>query len=114
MVMGDRDIVLTIFRNLLSNSIKFTEKGGKIDMDCTVMDDKRIFFIRDNGVGISEDKQKKIFSSTEKISERGTFNEIGSGLGLILIKDLAVENGGDLWFDSIEGEGTTFYVSFIR
>lgn len=112
-VMGDRDIVLTIFRNLLSNSIKFTEKGGKIDMDCTVIDDKTIFFIRDNGVGISEDRQKKIFSSTEKISERGTYNEIGSGLGLILIKDLAIENGGDLWFDSIEGEGATFYVSFI-
>lgn len=111
---GDEDIVKTILRNLLSNSIKFTRTYGKIELGCTIKDDKTVLYIKDNGIGISKANQNKIFSVKDNISNRGTNNEAGSGAGLILIKDLAIMNGGDIWFESEEGKGTIFYVSLNK
>lgn len=113
-VFGDKNIVMTIFRNLLSNSIKFTNSGGKIEMGCMNKGDEKVLFVRDNGIGITKENQEKIFCPKANISKRGTANEAGSGVGLILIKDLAIANGGDLWFESEEGKGTCFFVSFKK
>lgn len=107
-VNADSDLLKTILRNLISNAVKFTEEGGNITIR---VDDEKDFVkvnIIDNGSGISDDIKLKLFRIEEHTSTFGTNNEEGSGLGLLLCKDFAVKNGGDLWFESEVGEGSTF------
>ena len=86
LVKVDKNMFFSTFRNLLSNAIKFTEKCGKIEIGCSSGDKNELIkiYIKDNGVGISEDIQSKLFNIGENISTRGTENETGTGLGLIL------------------------------
>ena len=69
-----------------------------------------VFSIKDAGIGIHPDIQKKIFSFTSG-SLKGTWNEKGTGIGLVLCKEYIIENGGKLWLESEEGKGATFYFS---
>jgi signal transduction histidine kinase len=112
LISADEDICKTILRNLYSNAIKFTKLHGEIKVSCEEKEGRVILSIKDNGVGIPKKEQYKIFAIDEKITKLGTKNEKGSGFGLILVKDLAILNGGDVWFESEEGVGTTFYISF--
>ncbi|MGF1668893.1 MAG: ATP-binding protein, partial [Balneolaceae bacterium] len=107
-VEADYDMLKLIVRNLISNAIKFSKKGDTITVSAKKKEEKVIFSVRDEGVGISEADKHKIFASINYTS-RGTANEKGSGLGLSLCKEFAEKHDGKIWFESNKGEGTTFY-----
>lgn len=100
-----------IIRNLFSNAIKFTPVKGEIyfDMDKVSKPGYYIFSVNDNGVGIDEQRMKKIFEPFN--SKLGTANEKGTGIGLMLCKEFALKNGGELWATSSPGVKTSFYFS---
>jgi len=114
---ADFNFVTTIFRNLVSNAIKFTNIGGKITIGCSrnSTDDKYVtFFVRDNGVGISKDIQEKLFRIDSKVTMEGTNQEKGTGLGLILCKEFIDYHNGKIWVESQLGIGTTFYFTLPK
>ena len=110
-VRGDIDIVKTITRNLLSNAIKFSFSGSKIIIEVKKIDNMAVVSVKDFGKGMSQEEQQKLFNSETHFSKYGTNNEEGSGLGLLLCKDFATKNRGDLWLQSEEGKGSTFFFS---
>jgi signal transduction histidine kinase len=110
----DKDLLDIIIRNLLSNAVKYTPRGGRISIllkDRTNTDDTVMLKICDNGTGMSEIKQKYLFTSTEIDSTPGTENEKGTGLGLKLCYELVKINHGTISVDSREGEGTCFMIT---
>lgn len=107
-VHADNDMLKTVIRNFISNAIKFSNEGSTIDIIIRRKDDFARISVRDHGVGISEDRLEGLFHSGE--STYGTSNEEGSGLGLMLCKDFAHKNGGDVEVESVLGEGSTFSV----
>ncbi len=107
---ADMNMINTVIRNLISNALKFTRRGGKIIVSAFMKGDKEIcIYVKDNGVGMNSDTMSKIFRIDKVTTSEGTENEKGTGLGLILCKELVEKNGGRIWVDSVQGEGTTFY-----
>ena len=112
-VKADKNMLLGILRNLISNAIKFTPKEGEISVNTNkfIGENKQKFIkisIEDNGVGISIEKQKKLFEISENISTKGTEKEIGTGLGLILCKEFVEKHGGNIWVESEMDKGSKF------
>ena len=109
LVFADLEMTKTIIRNLLHNAIKYTNEGGEVSTNYFTNTDLDlvIIVIKDTGKGISIEEQKKLFSE-EHFSTHGTANEKGSGLGLLLCKDFIERNGGTIWVESVENEGSTF------
>jgi signal transduction histidine kinase len=105
---ADANLVSFIVRNLISNAVKFTEKGGKIVLTTEQIDDHIIISVCDNGVGIPEEKLNTIFEFSTNKSTRGTENEKGTGLGLLLCGDFAKLNNGSLRVNSELGKGSCF------
>jgi len=106
---ADKAMVSTIMRNLISNAIKFTPTGGTIRVDA-ISDKKQVeISISDNGVGMNEETHVKLFKMEENISTKGTSNEKGSGLGLILCKEFVEKHGGKIWVTSKPGKGSSFH-----
>ncbi len=101
----------TVLRNLLSNAIKFSYAGGRIDVDCKEKNGFLEVSVKDRGQGISEEHQQGLLDDGLHFISYGTQKEKGSGLGLQLCKDFVKMNHGKLWFESKEGEGSTFYFS---
>ena len=110
-VTGDIDMMKTVIRNLLSNALKFSKEGSEVVLKMEEADGKAIVSVQDYGCGISEEGQKKLLHTDTHFSTFGTNNEEGSGLGLLLCQDFVLKNGGELWFISKEGEGSTFSFS---
>ncbi len=110
-VCADIDMIKTVVRNLISNAIKFSNEGTEIDVKIEQKDGMAIINVTDHGCGIDEENQKKLLHTDTHYSTFGTNNEEGSGLGLLLCKDFAQKNGGELWFVSQKGEGSTFSFS---
>lgn len=108
-VYADEDMVKTILRNLISNAIKFTYSGGRIDIDATPLEEEILISIKDNGKGIPKNIRDKLLKSNEYITTYGTHNEKGSGLGLHLSQEFVKMNKGKIWLTSLEGVGTTFF-----
>lgn len=108
-VMADRILLETVTRNLLKNAIKFTPENGSITIKSSVKNKHAVISVIDNGVGIPRDVQHTILKGF--YHSEGTQNEKGTGLGLMLSKELAEKNGGSLWFSSIEDQGSTFSFS---
>lgn len=100
--------VRQIISNLLSNSIKFVEKGF-VELGYVIIDDKIQFYVKDTGIGIRKDKQNVIFDRFRQAEESYTRKYGGTGLGLSISKTLVHMLGGEIWLDSAEGKGTTFY-----
>ncbi|MBI9035988.1 MAG: response regulator [Bacteroidales bacterium] len=107
-VTADHNMLNTIFRNLLSNAVKFTPEGGKIMVTADKTNESVQINISDTGMGITSENLNKLFSPHEFHSTYGTNNEKGSGLGLKLCKEFAERHGGDIWFKSEVGKGSTF------
>lgn len=110
-VRGDIDIFKTILRNLLSNAIKFSFPNSKIIISVKRYNNMAVISVKDFGKGISQEEQNMLFNSETHFSKYGTNNEQGSGLGLLLCKDFATKNGGDLWLESEIENGSTFFFS---
>ena len=108
-VYADMNMVNTIIRNLVSNALKFTGAGGMITVSAVKKDDDMVLIsVADTGVGISPEDREKIFRIDSHHTTPGTNNEQGTGLGLILCKELTEKNGGEIWVESVVGKGTTF------
>jgi signal transduction histidine kinase len=109
-INADVYMLKAILRNLISNAIKFTPSGGKIEISAFHADSHSTIKVSDNGVGIEPVILEKLFSFTPNKSTRGTADETGTGLGLLLCKEFVLKHGGRIWAESIVGKGTT--VSF--
>ncbi len=103
---ADYNMVNTVVRNILSNSVKFTDTGGLITITTSIIDHQINVTIKDNGLGMSKDQVAKVFNIAEKKSTPGTRDEKGTGLGLVLCKDFIEMNGGEISIESIKGRGT--------
>jgi PAS domain S-box-containing protein len=110
-IYGDKNMIKTILRNLLSNAVKYSYRTGKVIVGATVNDHDVIISVKDTGIGIPKENINKIFRIDAKYSVPGTENEQGTGLGLKLCKEFAEKQGGKIWVESIENEGSEFKFS---
>lgn len=103
---GDKNLIANVIRNLLSNAIKFSYENSVIVVDISKQGDYASLSIEDTGVGIRPEHIDKLFDITEITTQRGTGNEKGSGLGLVLCKQFIEMHGGKLHLESQEEKGT--------
>lgn len=106
--LADPKMTTLVIRNLVSNAIKFTPQGGRVSMKVTNQDTQMRIEIKDTGIGISKADQNKLFKIEEDNSKIGTSAEKGTGLGLILCKELVEKQGGKIWVESEENKGSSF------
>ncbi len=108
-VFADGKMLISIIQNIVSNAIKHTGRGGTITISAKSKDDKIIVQVKDTGVGMSKEIMEKLFTPQMKtLSETRKVNK-GAGIGLLLVKGFLEKNGGEIWVESIEGKGTSFY-----
>ena len=105
---ADSNTINLVMRNLLTNAIKFTNDGGEVTISAQEKTREWTLTVHDNGVGIKPEVQQILFDKTSPYTTRGTANEKGTGLGLILCKEFVEKNGGRIWVESEEGRGSTF------
>ncbi len=107
-VLADERMLNSILTNLISNAIKFTRKGGKISISSKYENNLVEICINDTGVGIDKEKIDKLFRIDQSYTSKGTEGEMGTGLGLILCREMVNKLGGDIWVNSEKGKGSTF------
>lgn len=108
-IKADEEMLKTILRNLIGNSIKFSHAGGIIEIVTVLTPIGIKFTVQDNGVGIEQEDIEKLFQFDSKVIKPGTNNEKGSGMGLIICKEMIEKHGGTLWIESKVGIGTSFH-----
>ena len=113
-VLADERMLNSIFSNLVSNAIKFTERGGKISISSIYKNNLVEICINDTGVGIDKEKIDKLFRIDQSHTSNGTEGEIGTGLGLILCREMVNKLGGDIWVISEKGKGSSFYFTLPK
>ena len=104
---GDRDRIEQVLINLIHNAIKFTEPGGTITVSGAVHDKSFQFSVSDTGAGIPADDLTRIFERFYKADKARSGS--GTGLGLAIAKHVVAAHGGEIWIESTEGKGSTFY-----
>jgi two-component system sensor histidine kinase/response regulator len=107
-VYGDKNMINTILRNLLTNAVKFTPHNGNISIEFSVKDDMAEIAVKDSGTGMLREKSEKLFLIENASSTGGTDNEKGTGLGLILCREFVEKHGGKIWVESEVGAGSRF------
>lgn len=112
MVRLHKQSVNTVIRNLISNAIKFTPEGGIIRVGVETKAAFMHVYVADNGLGMSQEVVNKLFRIDTKHSTRGTANEKGTGLGLILCREFVEKNGGKISVESRQGHGSIFSIIF--
>ena len=111
-VNADERLMTQVVTNLISNAIKFTPKNKKVYISANKFKEGMIEVIfRDEGVGLSEENQIKLFKIDQKFSMEGTGGEKGTGLGLTLVNEIIEKHGGDIWFYSKLNEGSEFHIT---
>jgi two-component system, sensor histidine kinase and response regulator len=110
-IYADEEMITTIIRNLVSNAIKFTNRGGTITVAAKTENGEVTISVSDTGIGIPKDKITQLFHPDVNNSSPGTEGEQGTGLGLIICKDFAEKNKGEIRVESETGKGTVFYLS---
>jgi signal transduction histidine kinase/Tfp pilus assembly protein PilF len=110
-IFSDPSIFDFIMRNFLANALKYTPRNGNIEIttDTKSKPGFTVFGVKDTGMGIDPELLPKLFYLLK--SRDGTDNEKGNGIGLMLCKEFAIQNGGDIWVESEKGKGATFYLS---
>lgn len=109
MVYADPNMISTVLRNLMSNAIKFTRKGGTVELGVTRRSEELEIDISDNGKGILPEDLQRILDDKSSHTTKGTDNETGTGLGLLLVRDFVKLNNGVFWVKSRIGVGSRFY-----
>jgi len=105
---ADPNQVDTVIRNLVNNAIKFTDAGGKITIQTSANNDVATISVIDTGRGMSDEMAAKLFNLAENVTTAGTNGEKGTGLGLLMCKELVERNGGKMSVKSKEGSGSEF------
>lgn len=113
-VTADRNMLGSVIQNLVSNSLKFTKNSGSISLKAEERDDHIITQVSDTGIGMSDEVLKSLFSIEKNKSRKGTHNEKGSGLGLILCKEFIENHRGEIWVESTEAKGSTFFFTLPK
>ncbi|WP_256004887.1 ATP-binding protein [Pedobacter deserti] len=99
-----------VMTNLIGNAIKFSPENSEIRVNLTKSGEQALITVADNGIGIPEELRDKIFSAPAEASRRGTAGEETFGLGLAISRQIVLAHNGKIWFDTIPGKGTTFYI----
>jgi signal transduction histidine kinase len=105
---GDRDMINSVIRNLVTNAVKFTERDKKVEIQLNPKDKEVEVSIMDEGIGISSEQLEKLFRIDEKFKSTGTAGEKGTGLGLIICREFVEKNGGEIHVRSSPGKGSVF------
>jgi len=109
-VFADSNMLQTVIRNLVSNAVKFTPHGGKVNIKANVAADKSVkIFVKDSGIGMSPAIIDHLFQLDVKTGRNGTEGEPSTGLGLLLCNEFVEKHGGKISVESEEGKGSTFY-----
>jgi len=108
-ILADKNMISTVLRNLITNSIKYTNRNGYINIAVEQLENNIKISVTDNGVGISAQTMEKLFKITNKESLPGTEKEQGTGLGLILCKEFVEKHNGKISVESVLGKGSTFW-----
>lgn len=108
-VFADHKMLISIIQNIVGNAIKHTDKGGTISLSAKTQDDKIIVQVKDNGLGMSQEIIDKLFTPQMKTLSASRKEKKGAGIGLLLVKGFLEKNGGEIWVESVEGEGSSFY-----
>jgi signal transduction histidine kinase len=112
--LADNNTVNLVIRNLLGNAMKFTNDGGSITVSAEEKQHEWVIAVADNGIGMKPEVVEMLFDKINPYSSRGTANEKGTGLGLILVKEFIEKNNGRVWVKSAEGEGSTFWFTLPK
>jgi len=110
-VYCDQNFTSMILRNLVMNAVKFSKRKSKIIINVTESRGKIVFTVKDFGIGMPPQIKERLFKVDNNLKRKGTDGEPGTGLGLILCKDFIIRMNGEIWFESLEGTGTSFYFS---
>ena len=108
-VFADGKMLISIIHNIVSNAIKHTEKGGSIKISAKIKENKIIIQVKDTGIGMSKEIIDKLFTPQMKTLSETRKKNKGAGIGLLLVKGFLEKNDGEIWVESIEGEGSSFY-----
>jgi light-regulated signal transduction histidine kinase (bacteriophytochrome) len=107
-VQADEGQLGQLLQNLIGNALKFRgEAAPRVRIDARRLDDRWLFSVTDNGIGIEMRYAERIFQMFQRLHERGAFE--GSGIGLAIAKRIVERHGGRIWFESAPGAGTTFW-----
>lgn len=106
----DKNTICTVFRNLISNAVKFTPEGGKINISSKKLNHQIHLFVKDSGIGILPEIMDQILNKEQHVTTKGTNNERGIGLGLLMVKDFLKMNNGTFTIESTSGAGTVVSV----
>ena len=113
-VYADKDMLSSVLRNLISNAIKFTNKGGTINVEAVEKPDEILVSIRDNGIGIKQQVLENLFRLDINQTITGTEGEKGTGLGLLLCKEFVEKHNGKIWVESEPGKGSKFFFTLPK
>lgn len=109
LVSIDPDKIKAVLQNLLENAIKYTSEGGSVELSIYEENKKIFFAVKDNGMGIPKEDSLRIFQRFFRAPNAVKEKSEGTGLGLYLVKEIIEKHGGNVWFESIENKGSTFY-----
>ena len=112
-VWADGNLFSSVLQNLLNNAVKFSPRGSQININCKIEKDMLVLLVTDQGIGIPKENQPNLFNLGNSINRKGTENELGTGLGLVLVNEFVQLLGGKIWVESSPNgfpveKGTTF------
>jgi len=113
-ILINRERIWRVISNLISNAIKFSNKGGVINIGINELENDVEIFIKDHGIGIPEKMKPMIFNMFTEAKRSGTAGEKSFGLGLSICRQIVENHGGKIWFESKPGEGTTFFIKLPK
>jgi PAS domain S-box-containing protein len=112
-VLADKNKLTQVLLNLVSNAVKYSPNGGTVAISAFADRESArvVFSVTDQGIGIAPKDQPSLFNSFQRVQRAETLSIRGSGLGLYIVKEIVGRMGGDIWLESIENQGTTFFVA---
>ena len=113
-VKADQNMTQSVLQNLVANAIKFTNPGGTVEIGAEDLGQKIIITVKDNGIGIEPHNIEKLFKIDSHFSKKGTAQEKGTGLGLLLSKEMIDKLGGEIGVQSEVNKGTTFFFTLNK
>lgn len=113
-IFGDKKRIEVVIDNLVSNAVKYIKKKGFVEIRVEVDEKDIIISVKDNGIGIPEKQQGKVFQKFFRSSNAALYQTDGTGLGLYISKNIVEKSGGKMWFRSIEGLGSDFFFSLPK